>query len=78
MKRASPYQCTPVAVGRLSSGVGVIGLIFHLPSVVDAEIHVIVEDRIADPVQLSRSKAETGKIFSLADFPNLKYCLWKM
>ena len=75
MKRASPYQCTPVAVGRLSSGVGVIWLFFHLPSV---ETHVIVEDQIVNPVQLSRSKAETGKMVSLADFSNLKYCLWKM
>ena len=78
MKRAFPYQCTPVAVGRLSSGVGVIWLFFHLSSVVVAEIHVIIEDRVTDPVQLSSSKAETGKIVLLADFLDLKYYLWKM
>ena len=53
----------------------VIWLFFHLPSVVDAEIHVIMEDRITDPVQLSGGKPVTGNIVSLADSRDLKYYL---
>ena len=67
------YQCTPVAVRRLTGAVRVHWPCFHLPSVVDTEIDVAVENRIADLVQVSGGKAETRKVVSLAEFHDLKY-----
>ena len=78
MKKRTPYQCTPVAARSLTSMVGIGWLSFHLASVVDTEIDVTIEDRVADFVQVSVGKADTVEIVSLAESRYLDYHLKKI
>ena len=71
--KSVPYQRTPVAVRRLTGAIRVCWPCFHLPSVVDTEIHVAVENRVADLVQPFGGQAETWEVASLAEFHDLKY-----
>lgn len=73
VERSIAYQCTSVAVRRLTGAVRVRWLGFDLPSVVDTEIDVAVENRVADLVQVSGGKAETWEVVSLAKFHDLNY-----
>ena len=58
----TPYRSTPVAGRVLSQSVRIRRPSLHLTSVVDAEIDMIVEDRITDDVQVSGCEAKTWEI----------------
>ena len=72
LEKSIAYQCTPVAVRSLTGAIRVRWPCFHLPSVVDAEIDVAVENRVADLIQPPGGKAETWEVVSLAEVHDLK------
>ena len=44
----------------------------------DTEIHLLIQDRVADRVQESGGEAKTGEIVSLTELHNLEYYLRKI
>ena len=75
VEKSAAYRCTPVTVRRLTGAVHVRWLGFDLPPVVDTEIDVAVENRVADLVQVSGGTAETWEVVSPAEFHDLNYQL---
>lgn len=65
IENISTYLCAPVTVGRL--GKAVSRPYFDLATVVDAEINVSIEDRVAYGVQTTRGTAETEEVVSRAE-----------
>ena len=73
VRKGSSYLRTPVAVGRLSKAVSWPN--FDLATIVDAEVDVLVKDRVTVGVHVFGGQAETGDVISWAELHNLSQYL---